>query len=219
MGVRIAAVHTVVPTIALVGDIFKAEAPDVNVINLMDDGAIPDAVAAGGIEPNVTRRMCNLFLSAETAGAKGILLCWSTVGETADTGRGLLNVPLLRIDEAMAEEAVSLGKRIALVASVSSTLGPTERLLRRKAEVANKVIEVKQALADGALQKLQAGDAASHDSMVTDTVRAAAAEADVVVLAQASLTRVLPLLTDLSVPVLSSPRAGVRRILELVRNA
>jgi aspartate/glutamate racemase len=217
MALKIAAVHTVVPTIALIGGVFKELAPDVKVLNLLDDGVIADAVAAGKIEPQVTKRMCNLFTSAETAGAQAILLCCSTVGETADVGRGLVNVPLLRIDEAMAEKAVASGRRIAVVASVSSTLGPTSRLIARKAEAAGAAVDIKTALAEGALEALQSGDAARHDEMVTSTVRGVAANADVIVLAQASLSRVLPLLQDLAIPVLASPRPGVERILELVR--
>lgn len=217
MTIKIAAVHTVAPTIALIGALFKEMAPDVKVLNLLDDGVTGDAVAAGRIEPQVTRRMCNLFLNAETAGVKAILLCCSTVGETADVGRGLVNVPLLRIDEAMAEAAVAAGRRISVVASVSSTLGPTSRLIMRKAEAAGAQVEIKTALAEGALEVLQAGDAAKHDEMVTNTVRGVVETSDVVVLAQASLSRVLPLLQDLPVPVLSSPRTGVARILELVR--
>lgn len=217
MTTKIAAIHTVVPTIALVGGIVKELAPDVQLLNLLDDGVIRDAVAAGGIEPQVTRRMCNLFLSAEVSGAQAILLCCSTVGETADVGRGLTTVPIVRIDEAMAEKAVATGRRIAVVASVSSTLGPTSRLIARKAEAAGVEVEIQTALAEGALEALQSGDAARHDDMVTSTVRGVADKVDAVVLAQASLSRVLPLLEDLRVPVFSSPRMGVERVLSLVR--
>ncbi|MHB1006073.1 MAG: aspartate/glutamate racemase family protein [Chloroflexota bacterium] len=214
---KIAAIHTVVPTIGLVGSLLKELAPEVEVLNLLDDGAIRDAVAAGRIVPHISRRMCNLFLSAEAAGAQAILLCCSTVGETADTGRALTTVPIVRIDEAMAEQAVSTGERVGVVASVSSTLGPTSRLIARKAAEAGRKVHIQTALADGALEVLQSGDAARHDAMVKATVAGLAEQVDVVVLAQASLSRVLPLLRDLRVPVLSSPRMGVERVLSLLQ--
>src|SRR5512146_3359975 len=96
--------------------------PEVELLNLLDDGVVHDAVVAGRVEPQVTRRMCNLFQSAETAGANFILLCCSTVGETADVGRSLTTIPIMRIDEPMAEQAVAAGKRIGVMATVSSTL-------------------------------------------------------------------------------------------------
>lgn len=212
---KIAAVHTVPATINLVGSLFKELAPDVEVLNLLDDGAIRDAVKAGKVEPQVTRRMCNLFHSAEVAGAQAILLCCSTVGETADVGRSLTTVPILRIDEPMAEQAVSSGQRIGVVATVSSTLAPTSRLIARKAQEANKQVEIKTALCEGALEILQSGDTARHDTMVVQTVSDLAGTVDVIVLAQASIARVLPQLGNVGVPVLASPRLGVERILAI----
>ncbi len=212
---KIAAIHTVTATIGLAGSLFKELAPDVEVLNLLDDGVVRDAVKAGKVEPQVTRRMCNLFLSAEVAGAQAILLCCSTVGETADVGRSLTSVPILRIDEPMAEQAVATGERIGVVATVSSTLAPTSRLIAHKAEQANKEVEIKTALCQGALEILQAGDTARHDAMVVETVNALAGSVDAIVLAQASIARVLPQLGNVGVPVFASPRLGVERILAI----
>ena len=52
--------------------------------------------------------------------------------------------------------------------------------------------------------------------IVLAMIRRAAAENDVVVLAQGSMTVLLPLLKDIPVPVLSSPRLCVERVKELL---
>jgi hypothetical protein len=48
--------------------------------------------------------------------------------------------------------------------------------------------------------------------MVAETIRAAAQKSEVVVLAQASMARLVPQLGDLGTPVLSSPHGGVEEL-------
>ena len=48
----------------------------------------------------------------------------------------MIKTPVLKIDEAMAEEAVKLGRKIAVVATVASTVGPSSRLVKSKAKEA-----------------------------------------------------------------------------------
>jgi hypothetical protein len=72
---------------------------------------------------------------------------------------------------------------------------------------------------DGAFDALAAGDRDRHDELVRDGLRALIAEVDVVVLAQASMARVVETLdeSERTVPILSSPRLGMERAVELLR--
>jgi hypothetical protein len=63
-------------------------------------------------------------------------------------------VPVLRVDQPMADKAVQLGKRIGVVATLSTTLNPTSDLVRRRAAVAGKEIELKSVLCEGAFEAL-----------------------------------------------------------------
>ena len=75
-------------------------------------------------------------------------------------------------------------------------------------------------LVPGAFDALVGGDGALHDQKVLDEVRDAARTADLVVLAQASMSRLLPVLgPDVRVPVLTSPGLAVQRVLESVRTS
>jgi hypothetical protein len=79
-------------------------------------------------------------------------------------------------------------------------------------------------LVDDALAALLAGDAASHDRLVATAVRQEARHVDVVLLAQATMARVLAALVEqpVAVPVLASPQLAlveVRRGLESHRPA
>jgi hypothetical protein len=65
-----------------------------------------------------------------------------------------------------------------------------------------------------------AGDQARHDDLVTDAIAAAAADNDVVVLAQASMARVLPRLpADRQARVLTSPAFAVEDVAERLKVA
>jgi len=56
------------------------------------------------------------------------------------------------------------------------------------------------------------GDVEKHNELVIEAIRKAEAENDVVVLAQGSMTAILPLLNDTSKPILTSPRLAVERV-------
>jgi hypothetical protein len=123
--------------------------------------------------------------------------------------------PVLRIDTAMAEEAVRRGQRIGVAATLPTTLGPTSDLIRAAAERADRAVEVRTGLAEGAFALL-ASDPAEHDRRVRATLTDLAAWADVIVLAQASMTRAVEgsaiVAGGRSVPLLTSPRLGVERL-------
>jgi len=214
---RVACVHTAVSTIGVVTPLFHELLPEAELVHFVDDAAVRDAVALGKVDDRLTRRLCNLYASAELAGAEAILLCCSTVGETAEVGARLVGIPIVRIDEPMAEQGVALGQKIALVATVASTLEPSTRLVRQAAARVGKQVQVVPYLCEGAFEALGRGDLDAHDQTVTTAVRRLAGEVDVVLLAQASMLRVQPLLSDLPVPVLASPRLGVERVRDVLR--
>jgi Asp/Glu/hydantoin racemase len=135
-----------------------------------------------------------------------------------DAARPFAAVPLLRIDQAMAEQAVSMGRRIGVLATLTSTLGPTAALIRRTAAEAGQEAEVRDRVCEGAFDALRAGDPDRHDAMVRDGLRELLGWAEVVVLAQASMARVVESLSEEErrTPILSSPRLGMERMREIL---
>jgi Asp/Glu/hydantoin racemase len=148
-------------------------------------------------------------------GAVALLNACSSVGEAASAARPVIGIPIIKIDDTMTEHAITMGRRIGVVATVKTTLEPTVRLIRAKAAAAGKDIEITEALAEGAFQALLDGKSEQHDEIVKRTIVALADSVDVIVLAQVSMARLIPQLADLKVPVMSSPRSGV----EAVRDA
>lgn len=191
--------------------------PGVMVYQIIDDSLIKEVNANGGPTYGVKRRLYAYYQQAESLGVDAILNQCSSVGEVVDAIKPFISVPIVKVDEAMAEKAVSLGKRIAVVATVPTTVGPSVRLIEQKAREAGKEIEIETHLVKDAMMILiEKGDVETHNSMVLGEVEAAAESCDVVVLAQGSMTVLLPLLGRIKKPVLTSPRLGVGRVKEVL---
>ncbi len=217
----LALVHTSMVFInveTMMQDIFKEVMPDVRLINFVDDAMLADVMETGQISPDVTRRMCALVESAETAGADAVFSLCSSLGPTIDTARNLVSIPVIKIDDAMTEKAAREASRVGVMATVPTTLPPTVRLIEEKALQLDKAVEIKEALVKGAFEKLMAGHKEEHDTMVSATAQKLAQEMELIVLAQASMTRLAPRLQqETGLPVLTSPRLGIeyaRRVLD-----
>lgn len=191
--------------------------PGVTVYQIIDDSLIKEVNANGGPTYGVKRRLYQYYQQAESLGVDAILNQCSSVGEVADAVKPFISVPIVKIDEAMAEKAVSLGRRIAVVATVPTTVGPSVRLVEQKAREAGREIEIETHLVKDAMMILiEQGDVETHNRMVLGEVEAAANTCDVVVLAQGSMTVLLPLLGHIQKPVLTSPRLGIERMRDVL---
>lgn len=208
-------VHTSFALVDLLNGLVKTQLPGVKVVNVVDDTLLSYA-RERGVDDLLRRRMKNYFLSAADAGAQVILNACSSVGETVDAARRDVPVPILKIDEAMAAEAVRAGRRIAVLATVASTLGPTGRLLRAQAKALGREIEIDESLCDGAFDLLLAGKIHEHDHRVIEAVKRAAADHDVLVFAQASMSRLVPAVANqISVPLFASPELAMARLRQM----
>jgi Asp/Glu/hydantoin racemase len=214
----IAVVHTGPVTVQPIKEQISEQIPEARVINIMDDSLLNDVRAAGHLTPEVASRIHSYMANAQAMRVDIILNACSSVGEAVDSVRSFVSTPIVKIDEAMAEEASSMGRRIGVVATVSTTLEPTVRLVRKKAEELGRTIEVTERIAEGAFEALLGGDAARHDEILKNTISTLAEQVDVVVLAQVSMARLVPQLKGVRVPVLSSPRSGVAALKRALGN-
>jgi len=189
----------------------------VEVTQIIDDSLIREVNANGGPTVGVRRRMHAYFRQAESLGVDLILNQCSSVGEVVDEIRPFLATPVVKIDEPMARKAVETGARIGVIATVATTLGPSTRLIERMAREAGRAVEIEERLVKDAMMILiERGDAGLHNEMVRGEVLRAAEGNDVIVLAQGSMTVLLPELTDVAKPVLSSPRLAIEHIRSLL---
>jgi Asp/Glu/hydantoin racemase len=208
--------HTSAATLGLFQGLAAKIMPDVEIMHIVEDSMIRDVMKNGGPTPAINARIAGYVQAAERAGCVAFMTACSSIGASVEQCRPLTQMLVTRIDEAMVEAAIGQGKRIAVLATVETTLKPTLEFVRRKAQEAGKEIEIIPTLMAEAFTALLAGDTATHDRIVSAGLRAALAQADVVILAQASMARVMEGMEKPSIPVLTSPEAGVTRYKELV---
>mgnify|MGYP000026193625 FL=1 len=169
--------------------LFKEHLPDCRFVNIIDDSIINDINREGRITQSVKRRLFQYYQNAIDIGADIILNTCSSVGEVADAARLLIDTPLVKIDEPMADIAVSKHKKIGVIATLPSTLNPTIRLIKKRAELAGKDVEVVEGLAEGAYLALVNGKPEQHDELILKTAYKLADTVDGIVLAQGSMAR------------------------------
>ena len=204
-------IHTTPATIASLGALAQEILQDVHIVNILDDSILSDMRDGHNVE-FVRERWISYASTLEKLGVSAILSACSTVGEFAEEADRMLSVPVYRIDEAMAEEAVARGGNIAVFATLRSTLDPTVRLIQRKAKESGAQVQVETVLVEGAYEALMNGDKKSHDQKIADAVAKRLDTCNAIVLAQASMASAVSALQNAGDKVLTSPRLGMLRL-------
>ncbi|MFC0877322.1 aspartate/glutamate racemase family protein [Saccharicrinis sp. FJH2] len=217
---RLGLIHTsatLVPVFQELIDKYFAE-KDLKVFNIVDDSLIKLTIERGELTPDTSRRVVDYVGSAEAAGADYILVTCSSIGPAVETSALVSKVPVLRVDQPMADKAIQMGTKIGVIATLSTTLEPTSDLVRRRAVVANKEIELTSKLCEGAFDALMGGKPEIHDEKVAQALKELSQEVDVILLAQASMARVVSQLSeeDKKVPILTSPELAMEHLANIL---
>ncbi|MFI7228275.1 aspartate/glutamate racemase family protein [Nonomuraea angiospora] len=208
---RLGLIHTSATLVDVFAKLCAEHLPGVETFNIVDDSLIKNTIAAGRLTPRTARRVAGHIGSAEAAGADHILVTCSSIGAAVEAAEPLTGVPVTRVDRPMADRAVSLGRRIGVLATLSTTLDPTADLVRRRAAATDKEISLTARVCEGAFEALMGGDAATHDARVAGALAELGAEVDVIVLAQASMARVAGTV-EAPVPILASPPLAMEHL-------
>lgn len=206
---RIALIHALSHSVAPINDAFARDWPAAVRMNLLDDSLSADLAREGaGLDDAMHRRFMALADYAVSTGAQGILFTCSAFGPCIEAvARRCPAMPVLKPNEAMVAEARQTGGRLGLIATFAPTLvsmppefgGETELVL---------------ALADGALDALNAGDAERHDALIAQQARQLRDEGCThIALAQFSMARARPACVQASgLPVLTTVDSAVRAL-------
>ncbi|MBF9141083.1 aspartate/glutamate racemase family protein [Hymenobacter properus] len=210
----LALVHTSATLVPVFQQLCAEYLPGVQTFNIVDDSLVRTINREGSLTPAVARRVVGYVNSAEAGGADYVLVTCSSIGAAVEQAAGLAGVPVLRVDQPMADEAVRTGRRIGVIATLPTTLGPTADLVQRRAALAGREIELTSVLCEGAFEALMSGDGAKHDAIVAAALKELVTKVDVVVLAQASMARVVDALdaADRIVPILASPGIAIKQL-------
>jgi Asp/Glu/hydantoin racemase len=209
---RLGIVHTVSQLAPMFAELAGELLPGVETTVIADELLLKRTVRNGAIDDVTRDRLRGHVAALADFGVDAVLVTCSSVGGVVDEIAPGADVPVLRVDRAMAERAVMLGACVGVLATLPTTLVPTTELVEATAREAGRAVTVVSRLCDGAFAALQRGDGARHDAIIAEELDRLAAEVDVVVLAQASMARIAAARPAGGTPVLSSPRLAMERL-------
>lgn len=217
MPITVYCIHTITGIEETFTNLIREEIPgEIKIHHISDESIIRRILTHGGMTKNVRRRFFENIIAAEQAGADIVQVTCSSVTPAVSCARELVDIPVFSIDEPMARKAVEGYTKIGVMATNPGTLNPSSELLRSTAAQENKSVEIKPVLCEGAYDALLGGDRERHDVIVRNYFRKLEGEVDVVVLAQASMAKIIDTLEDRDpkTAVLTSPRSAIRRLAE-----
>src|SRR5215831_2126667 len=146
---KLAFVHTSHVLIPMFSRMAKEILPELETFHMTDESLIRNTIAAGRLTTTTVRRLVAMIGLAREGGAGAVMVTCSSIGAGVKTARELFDFPVLRVDEAMAAEAVRVGRRIGVAATLRTTLEPTILLIEEAAAAAGREIEIVPSLSEG----------------------------------------------------------------------
>ena len=207
---RIALIHALKHSIAPIEAAFAKAWPDARLMNLLDDSLSADLARDGALNDAMTERFLALGDYAAATGADAILFTCSAFGPCIEAvAAAHAPMPVLRPNEAMIEQAVTMGKRIGLLSTFPPTLASMPPEFPGSVEVVPK-------LAEGALAALDRGDRATHDRLIVEASRDLR-DCDVIALAQFSIAATALMVAEATgKPVVTTPDSAVQKLMKLL---
>lgn len=211
---RLVLIHTVFPLIATFHQLAAEILPEVDCRHILDEPLLETIRLRGSLDRQDTERLRGHLQQAQAVQTDAVLVTCSTISPLVDSLRSAFTFPIVKIDEEMIRTAVEMGGRLGILATNPTTMLPTRRMLEEEALRTKRTIQVELILVENAFAFFLKGDENSHDRLVKQALLELSPRVDVVVLAQASMARVLDILpeTERTKPVFSSPQLALNKI-------
>jgi Asp/Glu/hydantoin racemase len=182
-------------------------------VNLLDDSLSADLARDGRLTDAMTARFRAIGCYVVSTGADAILFTCSAFGPCIDAvARDHAQIPVLKPNEAMIEQAVKQGRRIGLLSTFPPTLASMPVEFPASIQLVPK-------LAEGALAALDRGDRTEHDRLVVEASKALR-DCDLIALAQYSMAPAAAAVAEATGrPVLTTPDSAVMKLKDMLRGA
>ena len=219
MARRIAVVHAMRLAIAPLEEAFQRLWPEARHFGVLDESLARDLAEAGRLTPRIHARIADLARDCRAQGADAILFSCSAFGASIEAARASMDVPVLKPNEAMLEEAIEAGKWVRLMATFEQSIPSMAKELRELAALRGKDVRIEPCFVPGALEALESKNPELHDALIAEAARHGG-PCDVILLAQFSMARALPAVSRrVEVKVLTSPDSAVSRLRGLLASA
>lgn len=213
---RIALIHATPIAMDPIRIAFENAWPEAERVNILEDSLSPDRARHHDLTDDLTDRIVALAKYAQMIGSDAILFTCSSFGTAIGRAASVMDIPVLKPNEAMFEAAIQQGGRTAMLYTFPPARDGMEAEFREEAARVDPTAEIESFFVEGAIDAVRAGDDAMHNRLVAEAA-AKLTSFDAITLAHFSTARALAdvrAVTD--IPVLSSPAAAIdklRRIL------
>lgn len=210
---KLTILHTTLATTTTIPAMIRGLYPDeFDIVNVLDDSLLNDIKCSGRMSASVIERFIQYACIAKNNGSDALLLACSSLGKAADIARELLDIPLYKIDEPMADQAVNSGNNILVLGTVKSTLEPTSDLIRSKRKSQEQSITC---ILIPDVFELYEIDREQHDQRIAEVIQEHLNTYDVIVLAQASMANAIQYITQGREKIVTSLPLGLQQLKEI----
>lgn len=206
---RIALIHATPLSMAPINAAFDRLWPQAERMHLLDDSLSRDRERDGDLTRALVERIVALAAYAKETGAEGILFTCSAFGPAIEEAGRVVGIPTLKPNEAMFEQALGMGRKLALVATFAPTIDSLATEIGAMANARGVELDLRTVHVPEAMADLAAGRAEDHHRKIADAV-AQLADRDAVLLSQFSMSASRPTVQGrTSRPILTSPECAV----------
>ena len=210
---KLTILHTTLATTTTIPAMIRELYPDeFDIVNVLDDSLLNDIKCSGRVSASVIERFIQYACIAKNNGSDALLLACSSLGKAADIARELLDIPLYKIDEPMADQAVESGNNILVLGTVKSTLEPTSDLIRSKRKSQEQSVTC---ILIPDVFELYEIDRERHDQKIAEVIQEHWNTYDVIVLAQASMANAIQYITQGREKIVTSLPLGLKQLQEI----
>ena len=214
---QIGLLHTVGFLADMFRKLFNETIPDVKNFHIVDEGILKQLMENDGLTPGIVRRVAiqaNLMMEI---GVDLILFTCSSTSPAVDTVRNLVDIPIMKIDDPLADKALELGEKIGVITTAKTTLKPSVDLIHSRADEKGRTIEIFSTLETEAFKARLNGNISEHDRIVKEAIEKLSEQCDVVILAQASMAHIVEQFqSNYDIPILASPKLCMSAIKSMV---
>jgi Asp/Glu/hydantoin racemase len=226
--IRICLIHATPLSIAPIKAEFVKQWPEAQLQNILEDSLSADLKASGELTADFDQRFLDLAEYGVKTGADAILFTCSAFGRCIERVKAKYpNIPVLKPNEAMMEEAIKRGGKIGVIATFPPTIPSITREMKEVAAQLNtsETLSMETVLVSDAMQAKANGDAAHHDQLIADAAGAIFTSSsacgiqgcETLCLAQFSMASAADgVAAATGLPVLTSPGTAVQRLRSLL---
>ncbi|WP_161493884.1 aspartate/glutamate racemase family protein [Virgibacillus necropolis] len=215
---KIGIIHATCNAVPPLNAVFKKLAPDVTVLNFVDENIQYYANQISGIDDKTHRDFFNITNTAQESGVNVIIVACTVLTPIVESIKPFVKVPILAVDYPMLEKAIKNYYKIGIVATNAPTAPATKNQLEKLAKELGKKIEIDTQVDTQAMTELKAGNETEHNRLN----RLAAEKlkkrgCDVIILAQITQASAEKEVASLGLPVLTSPNEAVKTVLNIIQ--